>query len=86
MIAEAATRAPLAGQARRRVDQRDGMRMGPDQPPMKSTGVDVVRSLGGLWIIAEGEGEMPGGGTAKTIMTLGYDPRLGATWGRSSPR
>ena len=49
--------------------------MGPDQPPMKSRGVDVVRSLGGLWIVAEGEGEMPGGGTAKTIMTLGYDPR-----------
>ena len=40
-------------------------------------GVEVVRSLGGLWIIAEGEGEMPGGGTAKTIMTLGYDPRIG---------
>ena len=38
-------------------------------------GVEVVRSLGGLWIVAEGEGEMPGGGTAKTIMTLGYDPR-----------
>jgi hypothetical protein len=52
-------------------------RMGPDQPPMKSGGVDVVRSLGGLWIVAEGEGEMPGGGTAKSIMTLGYDPRIG---------
>jgi hypothetical protein len=50
--------------------------MGPDQPPMKSSGVEVVRSLGGLWTIGEGEGEMPGGGTAKSIMTLGYDPRI----------
>jgi hypothetical protein len=50
--------------------------MGPDQPPMKSRGVEVVRSLGGLWTIGEGEGEIPGGGTAKSIMTLGYDPRI----------
>ncbi len=42
---------------------------------MRSRGVEVVRSLGGLWIVAEGGGEMPGGGTATTIMTLGYDPR-----------
>lgn len=52
-------------------------RMGPDQPAANMRGVDVVRSLGGLWIVAEGEGEMPGGGAAKTIMTLGYDPRSG---------
>ena len=51
-------------------------RMGPDQPPMKLRGVDVVRSLGGLWVVAEGEGEMPGGGVSKSIMTLGYDPQL----------
>jgi hypothetical protein len=49
--------------------------MGPDQPPSKSKGVEIVRSLGGLWIIAEGEGEMPDGGTGKTIMSLGYDPQ-----------
>jgi hypothetical protein len=49
--------------------------MGPDQPASKSRGSEVVRSLGGLWIVAEGEGEMPGGGTAKTVMTLGYDPQ-----------
>ena len=51
--------------------------MGPDQPPAKMRGVEVVRSLGVLWIVAEGEGEMPGGGSAKTLMTLGYDPRIG---------
>jgi hypothetical protein len=49
--------------------------MGPGQPPMKSKASEVVRSLGGLWFIAEGTGEMPDGGLCSTIMTLGYDPR-----------
>lgn len=51
--------------------------MGPDQPPMKNTGKETVRSLGGLWTIGEGLGEMPGGGTCQSIMTLGYDPQTG---------
>ena len=51
--------------------------MGPDQPPMKSTGTDSVRSLGDLWMICEGKGEMPGGGVGLTIMTLGFDPAKG---------
>lgn len=49
--------------------------MGPDQPPSKSTGVEVVRSLGGLWTIGEGQGESPEGPPVKSIMTLGYDPQ-----------
>lgn len=49
--------------------------MGPDQPPIKLTGREVVRSHGGLWTIGEGGGEMPGGGTCESIMTLGYDPQ-----------
>ncbi|WP_404790386.1 DUF1579 domain-containing protein [Altericista sp. CCNU0014] len=49
--------------------------MGPDQPPLKSKGTEVVRSLGGVWIVAEGEGEMPDGNLGKTIMTLGFDPK-----------
>lgn len=59
------------------------MQMGPDQPATKSRGSESVRSLGGLWILAEGEGEMPGGGSATTILTLGYDPqkkRYLGTW------
>ena len=48
--------------------------MGPDQPPMKSSGSESVRSLGGLWTLGEGQGEMPGGGIGTTLMTLGYDP------------
>ena len=48
--------------------------MGPGQPPMKSTGTERVRSLGGLWVMGEGQGEMPGGGPMTSIITLGYDP------------
>ncbi|MBW4484568.1 MAG: DUF1579 domain-containing protein [Tildeniella torsiva UHER 1998/13D] len=47
---------------------------GPDQPPSKTRGKEVVRTLGGLWILAEGEGEMPDGDTGTTLMTLGYNP------------
>jgi hypothetical protein len=65
--------------------------MGPDQPPEKSTGTERVRCLGhnesfaqgGLWVLAEGQGEMPGCGIATTMMTLGYDPQKGryvGTW------
>jgi hypothetical protein len=43
------------------------------EPPMKSNGTESVRALGDLWIVAEGQGEMPGGGPATTLMTLGYD-------------
>jgi len=47
---------------------------GPDQPPMKTKGIESVRSLGGLWTI--GEGTMgPEGETGYSVMTLGYDPR-----------
>jgi len=48
--------------------------MGPDQPPMISTGKEVVRSLGGLWTIGEGQNETPDGGISNSIMTLGFDP------------
>lgn len=49
--------------------------MGPDEPPFKATGRETVRSLGGYWTVGEGQGEMPCGGEARTLMTLGYDPR-----------
>ena len=48
--------------------------MGPDQPASKFVGRETVRSIGGLWVQCEGTGEMPGGGTATTVMTLGFDP------------
>jgi hypothetical protein len=48
--------------------------MGPDQPPMTSTGTESVRSIGGLWTQGEGKGGMPDGGVMTSVMTLGYDP------------
>jgi hypothetical protein len=51
------------------------MTMGPDQPLQKWKGVESVRSLGGLWIIAEGQNEMPDGMTGSMITQLGYDPQ-----------
>jgi hypothetical protein len=47
--------------------------MGPDQPPMKHTGSESVRSLT-VWVQCEGKMPMPDGGTGTTVMTLGYDP------------
>lgn len=57
--------------------------MGPDKPPFKSKMKETVRSLGGLFIVAEGEGQMPDGESVSTIMTLGYNPltkRYVGTW------
>lgn len=56
---------------------------GPDQPPTKATGTESVRSLGGLWVLCEGQGTMPDGTAATMLMTLGYDPqtnRYTGTW------
>jgi len=46
--------------------------MGPDQQPMKNTGTERVRSLGGFWIVGEGSAEMMGQ-KMSTLLTLGYD-------------
>jgi hypothetical protein len=47
----------------------------PGKPPEKLAGTESVRSMGGVWVLCEGSCEMPGGGTATTLMTLGYDPQ-----------
>ena len=55
----------------------------PGKPPSKHTGSESVRSLGGLWILAEGKGQMPDGTPSATLMTVGYDPqkkRFVGTW------
>ncbi|MBX9909246.1 MAG: DUF1579 domain-containing protein [Beijerinckiaceae bacterium] len=51
--------------------------MGPGQPRSKSKGKETVRSLGGLWTLGEGEGEMPDGNIGQTLITLGFDPAKG---------
>jgi hypothetical protein len=48
--------------------------MGPDQPAMKNTGSETVRSVGGLWTLGEGRGAGPDGSEMTSFMTLGYDP------------
>jgi len=53
------------------------------QPSSKATGTESVRSIKGIWIQAEADGEAPGAGHATSIMTLGYDPekkRFIGTW------
>jgi hypothetical protein len=51
------------------------MSMEPGEPAEKASGTESVRSIGGLWVIAEGRGEMPDGSPAIMITTLGYDPQ-----------
>jgi Protein of unknown function (DUF1579) len=41
--------------------------MGPNQSPSKIHGTEVVRSLGGVWIVSEGKSEMPEGDTEKPL-------------------
>ena len=45
----------------------------PGQPPIRETGPESVRSVGGVWVMCEAKGTMPEGGDATSIMTLGYD-------------
>ena len=55
----------------------------PGKPPQRWAGTEQVRALGGLWVQLEGQGPMPGGGQATTVMTLGFDPQRGryvGTW------
>ncbi len=55
----------------------------PGKPSEKFRGTEKVKGLGGLWIVGEGEGEMPGGGTGQMMITLGFDPkrnRFVGTW------
>ncbi len=56
-------------------DVRSQCRMSPDELPQQSGGRMSCRSLGGLWLIAEGEGESPDGEASQSIMTIGYDPQ-----------
>jgi hypothetical protein len=56
---------------------------GPDKPRWRFSGTETVRSIGGIWIAGEGQGEMPGGGDATTVLALGFNPqtkRFVGTW------
>lgn len=47
--------------------------MGWDKALEKTSGTEHARSLGDMFVVGEGRGEMPGGGMADMLITLGYD-------------
>lgn len=47
---------------------------GPGKPPHTLKGRETIRPIGKLWIVADGAGQTPDGGTMTSQMTLGYDP------------
>ena len=51
--------------------------MEPGKPPVRVEGTESVRTIGDLWILGEGKGDMPGCGPSSWLTTLGYDPRKG---------
>ncbi|MCA9219538.1 MAG: DUF1579 domain-containing protein [Planctomycetales bacterium] len=51
--------------------------MGPDQPPVKSSGSQKTTALGSLWTLGEMESTAPDGLPARSLFTLGYDPAKG---------
>jgi hypothetical protein len=49
----------------------------------KMTGTETVRMLGGIWLLGETRGQMPGGAPMSALVTLGFDPDKGrfvGTW------
>lgn len=55
-------------------------------PPFEMSGTESVRTIGDLWVVAEGHAET-GGDTLHSVMSLGYDPKTQAfvgTWFDSS--
>jgi hypothetical protein len=52
----------------------------PGMPASKVAGRETARALG-AWVVCEGEGEMPDGGRATSLMSLGFDPERGRVVG-----
>jgi hypothetical protein len=53
--------------------------MGPDQPPIRSSGTERVRKVGDVWVVCETTGSMPGVDLAHSSMTtLGFDAKKSA--------
>lgn len=51
--------------------------------PMKCSGTDTVRSLGGRWVVGDFKSEMPGVGPMNAVLTIGYNTETGkyqGTW------
>jgi hypothetical protein len=45
----------------------------PGKPPRTLKGIETVRSLDGVWFIAESQGDALEGGEHRSILTVGYD-------------
>lgn len=59
------------------------MLTGEGAPPMKCTGTDTVRSIGGRWIVGDLRSEVPGMGPMHAVYTIGYNAETGkyqGTW------
>lgn len=55
----------------------------PGKPSETFRGTEKMKAVGDIWIVGESEGDMPGGGKAKMVLTLGFDPtrdRFVGTW------
>ncbi len=55
----------------------------PDSAPMKFESTESVRSIGGLWVLAEGTIPVDATSSMTTLLTIGYDTREKAfvgTW------
>jgi len=55
----------------------------PGEPTSKWEGTGRTQAVGDIWVVSEGQGEMPGAGTSYTRTTLGFDPQKGrfvGTW------
>src|SRR5215210_5421484 len=61
----------------------EGEEADPGQPTSKWEGTGRTQAVGDIWVVSEGQGEMPGAGTSYTRTTLGFDPQKGrfvGTW------
>jgi hypothetical protein len=47
-----------------------------DQPASTLKGKETFRALGEYWVVGQGSGDMPGGCTGDSMVTIGYDPAL----------
>jgi hypothetical protein len=48
--------------------------VGSGEPADKVNGIESVRALGDLWVVAGGHTSTPSGSTAHSVMTLGFEP------------
>jgi Protein of unknown function (DUF1579) len=58
-------------------DLESECKLGPDQPPSKSTGTQSTRALGSFWTLGDMDTAGPHNSRMKSLITLGFDPQRG---------